>query len=82
MGDVVIFPHEPGNALDPSTALEERNPLRYGDGKCGKVLIDATVNWELEPREEWEGRRVPPPSTDVHPEDEARVRKRWKEYGF
>jgi 4-hydroxy-3-polyprenylbenzoate decarboxylase len=80
MGDVVVFPEEPSNPLDPSTPLDERNPLRFGDGVAGRVLIDATVNWKLEPREEWGGRRVPPLSTDTAPEDLELINQRWKEY--
>jgi UbiD family decarboxylase len=80
MGDVVIFPEEPSNPLDPSTPLDERNPLRFGDGVAGRVLVDATINWKLEPREEWGGRRVAPLSTEVAPEDAEVVNRRWSEY--
>ena len=82
MGDVSFFPDTIGSMLDPSVPLEERDAKKYGMGKWTRVLTDATINWELEPRAEYDGKRYPPLATDIDPEHEALVDRRWKEYGF
>jgi 4-hydroxy-3-polyprenylbenzoate decarboxylase len=82
MGDFQFFPGTPGNPLDPSTPLSERNLAKYGTGKWTRVLIDATVNWDLEPEAQYGGKREPPLSTEIGPETTDLITKRWKEYGF
>jgi 4-hydroxy-3-polyprenylbenzoate decarboxylase len=71
-----------GSALDPSVPLSLRNPIKYGQGKWTKVLIDATKNWELEKEDQYDGDIFPPIVTELGPEQDALINKRWKEYGF
>ncbi len=80
-GGIVVFPGIFGSPIDPSTPLTERDVSRLGSGLWYRVLVDATRNWEFEPRPEWGGERFPP---TVKPalEDEQRVLDRWKEYGL
>jgi len=82
MDDIQFFHKCIGSPLDPSVPLKERNVSRYGQGKASRVLIDATVNWELEPEEQYGGKRFPPLCTIPDPEDQALVERRWKEYGI
>jgi 4-hydroxy-3-polyprenylbenzoate decarboxylase len=82
MGDIVFFPGTIGSLLDPSIPFKDRDRKKYGLGQWTRVLIDATINWEHEPRAEYGGNRYPPLATDVDPEHEALVEKRWREYGF
>ncbi|MFZ2948005.1 MAG: UbiD family decarboxylase [Desulfuromonadaceae bacterium] len=82
MHDIQFFHVCIGSMLDPSYPLSERDTQKYGQGKASRVLIDATVNWELEPEEQYGGKRFPPLCTTPDPEDQARVEKRWKEYGI
>jgi 4-hydroxy-3-polyprenylbenzoate decarboxylase len=80
-GGIVVFPGIFGSPIDPSTPLEDRDVARLGTGLWNRVLVDATRSWKFERRPEWGGERFPP---TVHPapEDEARVRARWREYGL
>jgi 4-hydroxy-3-polyprenylbenzoate decarboxylase len=81
LGDVAFFGPGIGSALDPSTPPELNNGAKYGTGQWTRMLVDATRNWEIDPRPEWGGRRFPP--TDrLEPELEARVADRWAEYGI
>jgi 4-hydroxy-3-polyprenylbenzoate decarboxylase len=82
MDQLLVFPGTFGSMLDPSTPLEQRNIIKYGQGKWARILVDATINWELEPQEQYSGGRFPPLATDVAPEDEKRVKSRWKDYGI
>ncbi|MDY6973478.1 MAG: UbiD family decarboxylase [Thermodesulfobacteriota bacterium] len=82
MGDFQFFHTCYGSMLDPSVPLKERDVVKYGQGKTSRVLVDATVNWELDLEEQYGGRRFPPLCTIPEPEDEALVEKRWKEYGI
>ena len=82
MGDVTFFSGTFGSMLDPSYPLETRDIRKYGQGKWTRVLIDATINWDLEPEEQFGGNRYPPSATDIDPAEEQLIRKRWKEYGF
>lgn len=79
--DIVFFPATFGSLLDPSTRLESRDPLLYGTGKWCRVLIDATVNLDFQPQEQYGGNRYPP-MVIPHKEDMDKVNSRWKEYGF
>jgi len=45
-------------------------------------LVDATINWALEPQEQYGGNRYPPLGTTISAEMEATVKRRWSEYGF
>ncbi|MFH0812966.1 MAG: UbiD family decarboxylase [Pseudomonadota bacterium] len=80
--DQILFYQGCGSALDPSVPLSVRNPIKYGQGKWTKVLIDATKNWELEKEEQYGGEIFPPIATEIGPEQEALINRRWKEYGF
>jgi 4-hydroxy-3-polyprenylbenzoate decarboxylase len=53
LGDITTFAGTSGSMLDPSVPLEERDSVKYGHGKWTRVLIDATINWELEPQAVW-----------------------------
>lgn len=82
MGDIQFAPGCIGSALDPSVPLNKRNIEKYGQGTWTRILIDATVDWNLEPQEQYEGKRFPPLASDIYPETEKLVKKRWKEYGL
>jgi len=82
MGDIEIAHGCIGSMLDPSIPLRERDIVKYGMGTWSPVVIDATVNWNLEPEEQYGGRRLPPLASDISVETEQRVRERWKEYGL
>lgn len=82
MGDISFFPGTAGSMLDPSVPVLERDSVKYGHGKWTRVLIDATINWELESQEQYGGGRYPPLGTTISPRMEETLRKRWKEYGF
>lgn len=79
--DIVFFPGTFGSALDPSTRLKHRNTALYGTGKWTRVLIDATVNLDFEPEENYGGNRYPP-SVKPDPADWEKVDRRWEDYGF
>jgi UbiD family decarboxylase len=80
-GGLVVFPGLFGSPIDPSTPLEDRNVAQLGTGLWNRVLFDATRNWKFDKRPEWGGERFPP-TVRPAPEDEARVRSRWAEYGL
>ena len=80
-GGIVVFPGLFGSPIDPSTPMEDRNVAQLGTGLWNRVLFDATRNWKFEKRTEWSGERFPP-TVRPAPEDEARVRARWAEYGL
>ena len=82
MGDISFFPGTPGSMLDPSVPVEDRNSVKYGHGKWTRVLIDATINWDLEPQEQYGGNRYPPVGTAISAKMDETLKKRWKEYGF
>ncbi|MFC2013416.1 UbiD family decarboxylase [Chloroflexota bacterium] len=82
MGAFKFFPGTTGTSLDPSTPLPQRDELKYGGGKWNRVLIDATVNWELEPEEQYDGKREPPLCTQIPPKTAELINRRWKEYGL
>jgi 4-hydroxy-3-polyprenylbenzoate decarboxylase len=81
-GDVQIGHGGIGSMLDPSIPLNKRDIGKYGQGTWSPVLIDATVDWNLEEEEQYDGKRLPPLASDIGPEIEERVKKRWKEYGL
>ncbi|MGH7354533.1 MAG: UbiD family decarboxylase [Candidatus Rokuibacteriota bacterium] len=78
---IVIFPGIFGSPIDPSTPMEDRDVARLGTGLWNRMLIDATRSWRFTPRAEWGGQRFPP-TVRPAPDDEARVRERWDEYGL
>jgi 4-hydroxy-3-polyprenylbenzoate decarboxylase len=80
-GGLVIFPGLFGSPIDPSTPLEDRDVAQLGTGLWNRVLIDATRSWKMPKRAEWDNERFPP-TVRPAPEDEARVRERWQEYGL
>ena len=82
MDAISIHPGCAGSALDPSVPLEKRNLGLYGMGYAARVLIDATVNWELDPEEQFGGRRESPWVTILPPDQQNLIDRRWKEYGF
>ena len=82
LGDIATFAGTSGSMLDPSVPSADRNSVKYGHGLWTRVLIDATINWALEPQEHYGGHRYPPLGTAISPETEAIVKRRWQEYGF
>lgn len=82
MGAFQFFPGTPYSPLDPSIPLPQRDVMKFGAGKCTRVLIDATVNWNLEPEEQYGGRREPPRCTGISPKIAELTSRRWKEYGL
>lgn len=82
MDQLVTFPGTIGSCLDPSVPLSQRDIVRFGQGKWTRVLIDATMNWELEPEEQFGGNIFPPLATSISAEQEELVNRRWSEYGF
>ena len=79
--DIVFFPSTFGSLLDPLTRLSDRDPMLYGTGKWTRMLIDATVNMDFDPEEQYSGNRYPP-MVIPHDEDWEKVDQRWEEYGF
>ncbi len=82
MGDIVTFPGCIGSSLDPSVPLESRDISMYGHGKWTRVLVDATINWELPPQNQYGGDRYPPLATSIDPATAELVNGRWQEYGL
>jgi len=82
LGDITTFPGSSGSMLDPSVPLADRNSVKYGHGLWTRVLIDATINWSLEPQEQYGGDRYPPLGTTISDEMTATIKRRWSEYGF
>ncbi len=82
MGNVQLFRGTIGSMIDPSIPIAQRDVVKYGQGKWTRVFIDATVNWDLEPEEQYGGRREPPLCTEILPETAELINRRWKEYGF
>jgi len=82
MNKLLVFPGTFGSMLDPSVPLPQRNVVKYGQGKWSRVLVDATINWELEPEDQYGGERYPPLATTIEPEDKQNVINRWEEYGI
>lgn len=82
MHDIQFFHNTFGSMLDPSTPLPLRNVQKYGQGKTSRVIIDATVNWDLEPEEQYGGKRFPDLCTVLSPEIEELITRRWVEYGI
>src|SRR5207248_1361056 len=70
-----------GSPIDPSTPMEDRDVAQLGTGLWNRMLIDATRSWKDPRRSQWGGERFPP-TVRPSPEDEARVRVRWSEYGL
>lgn len=81
MGDVSFF-DTTGNALDPSIPFEDRDVVKHGQAIVRRMLIDATINWGLEPRPEYGGKRYPPLGTEITPQMREKIKSRWKEYGL
>ena len=79
--DIIFFPSTFGSLLDPSTRLSDRDPMLYGTGKWTRMLIDATVNLDFDPEDQYGGNRYPPMVIPFD-EDRDRVERRWEEYGF
>lgn len=81
MGDLEIAHGCIGSNLDPSVPIASRDSVKYGVGKWSPVFIDATINWELEPQEQYQGNRYPKWASEISAQAEALVTKRWAEYG-
>lgn len=80
-GGIVVFPGIFGSPIDPSSPFEDRDVAQLGTGLWNRMLIDATRSWRFQRRAEWDNERFPP-TVRPAPEDEARVRARWQEYGL
>src|SRR4030095_121894 len=68
--------------LVPLGRLGGRNSAKYGHGSWTRMLIDATINWQLEPQEQYGGQRYPAVGTAISREMADKLKRRWKEYGF
>lgn len=77
-----FFSGTAGGVLDPSVPLPQRNIAKYGAGKWTRVLIDGTVNWDLEREEQYGGEREPALCTELDPMTAKLINGRWQEYGF
>ncbi len=82
MGQLQTFSGTFGSMLDPSVPLPQRNVGKYGQGKWTRIMVDATINFELEFEDQYGGERFPPDATYVGPEDVQNVKDRWEEYGI
>jgi hypothetical protein len=51
LDDIQFFKGTIGSMLDPNVPIADRGNVKCGQGKRTSVLIDATVNWDLEPEE-------------------------------
>ena len=80
LGDIEIVHGCIGSALDPSIPLSSRDTVKYGHGKWSPVLVDATINWELEPQEQYGGSRYPRLASEISHTVESLIKKRWAEY--
>jgi UbiD family decarboxylase len=78
---IVVFPGTFGSPIDPSTPLHDRNIQQLGSGLWNRVLFDMTRNWRFERQSKWDNERFPP-TVRPAPEDEAKVKARWPEYGL
>jgi len=80
---LIVYPLLMGSPVDPSIPFELRDELKYGAGVQKKLLIDATVDWEIHPfRPEWGNSRFPPSCVEPSPGIAELVEKRWQEYGI
>ena len=80
---LVVYPLWMGTPIDVGVPYDLRDELKYGAAVQDKLLIDATIDWELHPvRKEWGNQRYPPTCYYSLPETEKLVEERWKEYGF
>ncbi len=82
MGDIMICHGSIGSMLDPSVPLDQRDSMKYGQGKWAPVLLDATINWELEVQAQYGNKRYPPVSSQVTEEASELINRRWQEYGL
>ncbi|MDT3699983.1 MAG: UbiD family decarboxylase [Thermincola sp.] len=82
MGDIMICHGSIGSMLDPSVPLDLRNSVKYGMGKWAPVLLDATINWELEIQPQYGNKRYPSVSSIISEQARELVTRRWKEYGL
>jgi UbiD family decarboxylase len=80
---LVVYPLYIGSPIDVSLPYDYRDELKYGAAAAKKLLIDATVDWEVHPpRLEWDNGRYAPTCHSAKPETEKLIEKRWSEYGF
>ena len=81
-GDVQIAHGCIGSMLDPSSPLEERDTVKYGQGAWSPVLLDATIDWNLKKEAQYGNQRFPPWASDIAPAMAKLVERKWKEYGL
>jgi len=80
---LIQYPLQMGSPIDVSVPYDLRDEIKYGAAVADKLLIDATIDWELHPvREEWGNQRFPPNCHYSKPETVKLVEQRWKEYGL
>ena len=65
LGDISFFCRHRRFDARSERAAEDRNSVKYGHGLWTRVLIDATINWQLEPQEQYGGNRYPPVGTAI-----------------
>jgi UbiD family decarboxylase len=81
-GDVQIAHGCIGSMLDPSTPLEDRDVVKYGQGAWSPVLIDATIDWNLKEEAQYGNKRFPPWASEISADMVDLVEKKWKKYGL
>jgi UbiD family decarboxylase len=79
--DIVIMPSTFGSGLDPSVRRRDRNVEQFGTGKWNRMLIDATINLDYDPDPDLGGARFPP-TVRLAPDDIAKAKARWSEFGL
>ncbi len=80
--DLVVMPATRGGVLDQSIPLARRDDTMLGTGSWNRLLIDATRDLSQAKRDHLGRPTWPPMSTEVDPEEMARVERRWNEYGI
>lgn len=82
MGQLQTFEGTFGSMLDPSVPLPQRDVVKYGQGKWTRIMVDATINWDLDFEDQYGGERFPQSAVSISPGDHEKVLKRWDEYGI
>jgi UbiD family decarboxylase len=80
--DLVVLPGTRGGVLDQSIPLVRRDDTQLGTGSWNRLLIDATRDLSQAKRDRFGRPTWPPMSTEIEPEELARVERRWPEYGI
>jgi len=80
--DIIIMPSTFGAGLDPSTRKRDRNPALFGTGKWNRVLIDATMNLDYDPRPRIGRRPLPAQGLAGAERQSIPPWRAWTEFGL